>query len=85
MKTLLLFSQALGLGAISMFFVLLLYATTVTLINNIIRDWTKIKQYNDIKKENKELLEKIQKLEIELVDKKLAEEYNKNKRTKIEF
>lgn len=85
MKTLLLFSQALGLGAVSMFFVLLLYASAVTLINNIIRDWTKIKQYNDIKKENKELLEKIQRLEIELVDKKLAEEYNKNKRTKIEF
>jgi hypothetical protein len=30
-------------------------------------------------------LEKIQRLEIELVDKELAKEYNDDKRTKIEF
>lgn len=82
MKTLLLFSQSLGLGAVSMFFVVLLYATTITLIKNVIKDCTKIKKYYEIKKENKELLEKIQRLEIELVDKELAKEYNDSKRTK---
>ena len=77
-----LFCKGIGIITLTAFFVAILYAIISVLIENIIEDCLKIKKYADIKNENKELQEKINRLEIELVDKKLAKEYNDSKRTK---
>ena len=61
------------------------YAIVSVLIETIRKDLLKAKEVSRLLKENVELREEVERLKIELVDKKLAEEYNKKKRTKIEF
>lgn len=58
------------------------YVFLSVLIDIIKKDIFKRREFDRLIKENIELNEKVQRLEIELVDKKLAEEYNNNKRTK---
>lgn len=76
------FCKGIGLVTLSMFFLTILYAILSTLIENVAEDITNMKKYIELKKDYQELLEKVQRLEIELVDKKLTEEYNNNKGTK---
>ena len=76
------FCKGTGIVTLSIFFLAILYAVLSTLIENIVEDITNMKKYVELKKDYQELLEKVQRLEIELVDKKLAKEYNDNKGTK---
>ena len=71
-----------ALVTLTLFILTILYAVISTLIKNILRDCKNIKKYEQLKKDYQELLEKVQRLEIELIDKKLAKEYNDDKRTK---
>ena len=61
------------------------YAALSGLIETIRKDFFRRKEIHRLIKENIELKEKINQLEIELIDKELAKEYNEEKRTKIEF
>lgn len=61
------------------------YAIVSVLIETICKDLLKAKEVSILLKENYDLREKVNRLEMELVDKELAKEYNDNKRTKIEF
>lgn len=58
------------------------YAIASTLINIIYTDILNKKEAGRLLKENIDLRDKIQRLEIELIDKELAKEYNDDKRTK---
>lgn len=58
------------------------YAALSALISTICSDILKRRDVTRLIKENCDLREKINRLEIELVDKELAKEYNDNKRTK---
>lgn len=58
------------------------YAILSTLIETIYKDVLNKKEISRHIKENIELREKINQLEIELIDKELAKEYNDDKRTK---
>lgn len=58
------------------------YAALSALISTICSDISKRRDVTRLIKENIDLKEKINQLEIELVDKELAKEYNNNKRTK---
>ena len=58
------------------------YAALSALISTICSDISKRRDVTRLIKENFDLREKINRLEIELVDKELAKEYNDNKRTK---
>ena len=71
MEILLKLCQAIGLGTLTLFFLSLLYAVASTLIQNILRDCRNIKKYQQLKKDYEELLKKVQRLEIELVDKQI--------------
>lgn len=55
------------------------YAIASTLVSIIYKDILNKKETSRLIKENIDLKEKINQLEIELVDKKLAEEYNNNR------
>jgi len=61
------------------------YAILSVLIETICKDVLKRKEVGRLIKENIDLKEKINQLEVELIDKELAKEYNEEKRTKIEF
>ena len=82
MEILWLLCKGTALVTLTLFILTILYAVTSTLIQNILRDCKNIKKYEQLKKDYQELLEKVQRLEIELIDKKLAKEYNDDKRTK---
>ena len=58
------------------------YAIASTLVGIIYKDILNKKEVGRLIKENIDLKEKINQLEIELIDKKLAKEYNDDKRTK---
>ena len=58
------------------------YAIASTLVGIIYNDILNKKETSRLIKENIDLKEKINQLEIELVDKELAKEYNENKGTK---
>lgn len=58
------------------------YAIVSALIGIICKDLLKAKEVSRLLKENVKLREEIERLKIELVDKKLAKEYDKEKRTK---
>ena len=58
------------------------YAIASTLVGIIYKDILNKKETSRLIKENIDLKEKINQLEIELIDKELAKEYNDNKRTK---
>lgn len=61
------------------------YAALSGLVETIRKDFLKRKEIGRLIKENIDLKEKIQRLEIELIDKELDKEYNQNKRTEIKF
>lgn len=82
MEILWLICKGTALVTLTLFILTILYAVILTLIQNILRDCKNIKKYEQLKKDYQELLEKVQRLEIELVDKKLVKEYNDDKRTK---
>ena len=82
MELLWLICKVTALVTLTLFILTILYAVISTLIQNILRDCKNIKKYEQLKKDYQELLEKVQRLEIELVDKKLVKEYNDDKRTK---
>jgi hypothetical protein len=58
------------------------YAALSGLIEIIRKDFLKRREIGRLIKENIDLKEKINQLEIELVDKELAKEYNEKRRTK---
>lgn len=58
------------------------YAALSGLIETIRKDFLKRREIGRLIKENIDLKEKINQLEIELVDKELAKEYNEKRRTK---
>lgn len=58
------------------------YAIASTLVSIIYNDILNKKETSRLIKENIDLKEKINQLEIELIDKELAKEYNDDKRTK---
>ena len=62
--------------------IMMCYVFLSTLVDIIKKDMFKKREIGRLIKENIDLKEKIQRLEIELVDKELAKEYNDNKRTK---
>lgn len=82
MELLWLICKGTALVTLTLFILTILYAVISTLIQNILRDCKNIKKYEQLKKDYQKLLEKVQRLEIELIDKKLAKEYNDDKRTK---
>lgn len=82
MELLWLICKGTALVTLTLFILTILYAVISTLIQNILRDCKNIKKYEQLKKDYQELLEKVQRLGIELIDKKLAKEYNNDKRTK---
>ena len=82
MELLWLICKVTALVTLTLFILTILYAVISTLIQNILRDCKNIKKYEQLKKDYQELLGKVQRLEIELIDKELAKEYNDDKRTK---
>lgn len=58
------------------------YAALSALISTVCSDISKRRDVTRLIKENCDLREKVNRLEMELVDKKLAKEYNEKRRTK---
>lgn len=82
MELLWLICKGTVLVTVTLFFLTVLYAVLSTLIQNILRDCKNIKKYEQLKKDYQELLEKVQRLEIELIDKELEIDYTKLKLNK---
>ena len=71
MEFLWLFCKGTAILTAILFMLTVLYAIISTLLQNILRDCKNIKKYEELKKEYLELLEKVQRLAIELVDKQI--------------
>lgn len=69
MEILWLLCKSTGLVALTLFLFAIIYAVVSTLLQNILRDFLRLKKYIELKQENEKLVEKIEKLEIELIDK----------------
>ena len=82
MELLWLICKGTVLVTVTLFFLTVLYAVLSTLIQNILRDCKNIKKYEQLKKDYQELLEKVQRLEMELIDKELEIDYTKLKLNK---
>jgi uncharacterized membrane protein (DUF106 family) len=82
MELLWLICKGTVLVTVTLFFLTVLYAVISTLIQNILRDCKNIKKYEQLKKDYQELLEKVQRLEVELIDKELEIDYTKLKLNK---
>ena len=71
MEILWLLCKGTGIVTLTLFLLSILYAVISTLLQNILRDCRNIKKIHELKKDYQELLEKVQRLEIELIDKQI--------------
>lgn len=71
MEILWLLCKGTGIVTLTLFLLSILYAVISTFIQNVLRDFRNIKKYEELKKDYQELLEKIQRLEVELIDKEI--------------
>lgn len=71
MEILWLLCKGTGIVTLTLFLLSILYAVISTFIQNVLRDFKNIKKYEELKKDYQELLEKVQRLEVELIDKEI--------------
>ena len=75
MELLFLLCKGTALVTLTLFLLSVLYAVISTLLKNILMDCRIVKKYVELKEDYEQLLKKVQKLEVELVDKQLEIEY----------
>ena len=71
MEILWILCKAIALIVSIMFGLTILYAIISTFVQNILRDCKNIKKYQELKSDYEQLLKKVERLEIELVDKEI--------------